>query len=471
MSQLKSLTPKQASPTILIVDDDSTARYGMRRALEGQYRVLEAESVSAARQVMARENPHLLLLDIEMPEENGLDFLRELKSLPHSPAVIMNTAYGSEKIAVEAMKSGAYDYLSKPFEVDELRLVVERAFEHMAMAAENVRLKRQLVSEGQFGAMIGSSKIMRELFDLADRIAQAEVTVLIQGESGTGKDLIATEIHRRSNRGKGPFVALNCAALPEHLIESELFGYEKGAFTGATAMKRGKFELAHGGVLFLDEVGDMSLATQAKLLRVLETRRVERLGGTTSQEVDVRIVSATNKDLAAEITKQTFREDLYYRLRVVLLRAPALREHREDLPLLVEEFCRMLGEKHGRPTPAISKQAMELLQQADWKGNVRELKNVLESAIVMSRGDTLLAEDFSTDFLRPVGGGVVASADVGFLATDDYREARRQFEIAYIKGKLREHGGNITKTAAAIGLHRQSLQEKLRELEIRAEQD
>ena len=208
MSQSKSLTPKQASPTILIVDDDSTARYGMRRALEGQYRVLEAESASAARQVMARENPHLLLLDIEMPEENGLDFLRELKALPHSPAVIMNTAYGSEKIAVEAMKSGAYDYLSKPFEVDELRLVVERAFEHMEMAAENVRLKRQLVSEGQFGAMIGSSKIMRELFDLADRIAQAEVTVLIQGESGTGKDLIATEIHRRSNRGKGPFVAL-----------------------------------------------------------------------------------------------------------------------------------------------------------------------------------------------------------------------------------------------------------------------
>ena len=196
-----------------------------------------------------------------------------------------------------------------------------------------MRLKRQLVSEGQFGAMIGSSQVMRELFGMADRIAQADVTVLIQGESGTGKDLLATEIHRRSNRGKGPFVALNCAALPEHLIESELFGFEKGAFTGATAMKRGKFELANGGVLFLDEVGDMSLSTQAKLLRVLETRRVERLGGTTSQEVDVRIVSATNKDLAAEIARQTFREDLYYRLRVVLLHIPALREHREDLPL------------------------------------------------------------------------------------------------------------------------------------------
>jgi DNA-binding NtrC family response regulator len=468
MGQVKLSTLKQASPTILIVDDDSTARYGMRRALESRHHILEAESVSAARQMMAQENPHLLLLDIEMPEESGLDFLRELKEQPSSPEVIMITAYGSEKIAVEAMKSGAYDYLPKPFEVDELRLLVERALDHLALAEENLRLKRQLVSEGQFGAMIGSSKVMRELFDLADRIAQAEVTVLIQGESGTGKDLLATEIHRRSNRGKGPFVALNCAALPEHLIESELFGYEKGAFTGATAMKRGKFELANGGVLFLDEVGDMSLPTQAKLLRVLETRRVERLGGTASQEVDVRIVSATNKDLAAEIAKQAFREDLYYRLRVVLLRVPALREHREDIPLMVQQFCRMLGERHGRPTPVVSKEAMEFLQRAEWKGNVRELKNVLESAIVMSRGETLRPEDFSTDLLPTGIDRKGATDDAGFLGIDDYREARRQFEIAFIKGKLREHGGNVTRTAAAIGLHRQSLQEKLRELGIQA---
>lgn len=443
----------------------------MRRALEGRHRVLEAESVPAARRIMAQENPHLLLLDIEIPEESGLDFLRELKEQASSPAVIMITAYGSERIAVEAMKSGAYDYLPKPFEVDELRLLVERALDHLALAEENLRLKRQLVSEGQFGAMIGSSKVMRELFDMADRIAQAEVTVLIQGESGTGKDLLATEIHRRSNRGKGPFVALNCAALPEHLIESELFGYEKGAFTGASAMRRGKFELANGGVLFLDEVGDMSLPTQAKLLRVLETRRVERLGGTTSQEVDVRIVSATNKDLAAEIAKQTYREDLYYRLRVVLLRVPALREHREDLPLMVQQFCRMLGERHGRPTPVVSKEAMELLQRAEWKGNVRELKNVLESAVVMSRGDVLRPEDFSKDFLGTHVDRQGTTDDVGFLDINDYREARRQFEISFIRGKLRKHDGNITRTAAAIGLHRQSLQEKLRELGIRADAD
>ncbi len=456
--------------TILIVDDDSTARYGMRRALEGQYRVLEADGVPAARQAMARENPQLLLLDIEMPGENGLDFLRELKLQPESPAVVMITAYGSEKVAVEAMKSGAYDYLPKPFEVDELRLVVERVFEHLLLAEENSRLKRQLVSEGQFGALIGSSKVMRELFGLADRVAQAEVTVLIQGESGTGKDLLATEIHRRSNRGRGPFVALNCAALPEHLIESELLGYEKGAFTGATAMKRGKFELANGGVLFLDEVGDMSLATQAKLLRVLETRRVERLGGTASLEVDVRIVSATNKDLPAAITRQEFREDLYYRLRVVLLRAPALREHREDLPLLVQQFCRMLGEKHRRPALAVSKDAMERLQQADWKGNVRQLKNVLESAVVLSGNDTLTPSDFPAELLgtgTELGGG--SGGGDGFLAINDFREARRQFEIEFIKAKLRDHGGNVTRTAAAIGLHRQSLQEKLRELGIRAE--
>ncbi len=457
--------------SILIVDDDRTARYGMRRALEDRYKVLEAGSAAAARQVLAAEPPDLLLLDIEMPEESGLSFLRELKLKESSPAVIMITAYGSEKIAVEAMKSGAYDYLPKPFEVDELRLVVEKALDRLDLAEENLRLRRQLVSEGQFGAMIGSSAPMRKLFELADRVAQADVTVLLEGESGTGKELLAREIHRRSNRGGEPFVALNCAALPEHLIESELFGYEKGAFTGATAQKRGRFELAQGGTLFLDEVGDMSLATQAKLLRVLETRKVERLGGTTSVDVDVRILSATNKDLAAEIGRQTFREDLYYRLRVVLLKLPPLRDHKEDIPLLAEEFRQMLGAKHRRPSLTISREALEVLMASDWKGNVRELKNVLESAVVMGRDNVLQAEDFPPDFVAKLADQSGQSRQASFLAASDYREAKREFEIAYIKGKLREHGGNITRTAAAIGLHRQSLQEKLRELGIQAERD
>ncbi|MFB3920598.1 MAG: sigma-54-dependent transcriptional regulator [Terriglobia bacterium] len=457
--------------SILIVDDDATSRYSVRRVLEDRYKVLEADSAAAARRVMSAENPKLLLLDIEMPAESGLDFLQELKSAEASPAVIMITAYGSEKVAVEAMKRGAYDYLPKPFEVDELRLVVEKALEHLELTEENVRLKRQLTSEGQFGSMIGSSPAMRELFNLADRVAAADVTVLIQGESGTGKELLAREIHRRSNRGSKPFVALNCAAVPENLIESELFGYEKGAFTGATAQKRGKCELANGGTLFLDEVGDMSLATQARLLRVLETRRFERLGGTISIEVDVRVLSATNKDLAAEITKQGFREDLYYRLRVVLLKCPPLREHKEDIPLLVEEFCRILAAKHRRDTLSVSREALAMLVAADWKGNVRQLKNLLESAVVVSRDNVVHPEDIAPDFLaghsRPAGGEGAES----FLSVGDFREAKRQFEIAYIKGKLREHGGNITRTAAAIGLHRQSLQEKLRELGIQAERE
>ena len=457
--------------SILIVDDDSTARYGMRRVLEGNYRILEADSAAAARRLIAAEPPPLLLLDIEMPEESGLDLLRELKAQDKSPPVIMITAYGSEKIAVEAMKSGAYDYLPKPFEVDELRLVVERALDHLDLAEENLRLKRQLTSEGQFGAMIGASESMRQLFELADRVATADVTVLIQGESGTGKELLAREIHRRSNRGSKPFVALNCAALPEHLIESELFGYEKGAFTGATSQKRGKFELAHGGTLFLDEVGDMSLATQARLLRVLETRRFERLGGTTPIEVDVRVLSATNKDLVAEIAKQTFREDLYYRLRVVLLKCPPLREHKEDLLLLVDEFCRMLAEKHRRGSISISREAMAQLMACEWKGNVRELKNVLESAIVMSRDGVLQPDDIPVDLLAAQALQPGASGPAPYLAAGDYREAKRQFEIAYIKAKLGEHGGNITRTAAAIGLHRQSLQEKLRELGVQAEKE
>ncbi len=456
--------------SILIVDDDSTARYGMRRALGDRYKISEAESAAAARPLVASQNPDLLLLDVEMPEESGLDFLRELKSKGSTPAVIMVTAYGSEKVAVEAMKSGAYDYIPKPFEVDELRLVVEKALERLDLAEENQRLKRQLVSEGQFGAMIGSSRAMRELFELADRVAQAEVTVLIEGESGTGKELIAREIHRRSNRGSKPFVALNCAALPEHLIESELFGYEKGAFTGATAQKKGKFELANGGTLFLDEVGDMSLATQAKLLRVLETRKVERLGSTASIDVDVRILAATNKDLAVEITRQAFRDDLYYRLRVVLLKLPPLREHKEDIPLLVGEFCRMLGEKHRRASIQVPRETMDLLAASPWKGNVRELKNVLESAIVLSRDDVLQPEDLG--FLAgPAAGAPAGSASGSLLESGNYREAKRQFEIAYIKAKLQEHGGNITRTAAAIGLHRQSLQEKLRELGIQVERE
>ncbi len=452
------------SRTVLVVDDDSTARYGIRRALEDRYTVLEAESAAAARPILRNEGPGLLLLDIEMPGESGLEFLRELKGQKDSPAVVMITAYGSEKVAVEAMKSGAYDYLPKPFEVDELRLVVEKAFEHLEIAEENRRLRRQLVSEGQFGAMIGASESMRKLFEAAERVAGADVTALIQGESGTGKELLAQEIHRRSNRGAKPFVALNCAALPEHLIESELFGFEKGAFTGAGAQKRGKFELAQGGTLFLDEVGDMSLATQAKLLRVLETRRVERLGSTSPIEVDVRILSATNKDLAAEIAKQTFREDLYYRLRVVLLQLSPLREHKEDIPLLVDDFCRMLAAKHGRASVLVSRPAMGMLLAADWKGNVRQLKNVLESAIVMGRSDAIEAEDFPPDLVqKPVAGpGRVEAAS--FLSISDYRQARREFEIAFINAKLREHGGNITRTAAAIGIHRQSLQEKLREL-------
>jgi two-component system response regulator AtoC/two-component system nitrogen regulation response regulator NtrX len=457
--------------SILIVDDDRTARYGMRRALEDRYKVVEAESAATARPLIPRENPDLLLLDIEMPGESGLDFLRELKAGENSPLVIMVTAHGSEKIAVEAMKSGAYDYLPKPFEVDELRLVVEKALERLDLEEENRRLKRQLVSEGQFGSMLGSSKPMRDLFELADRVAARDVTVLTQGESGTGKELLAQEIHRRSNRGGRPFVALNCAALPEHLIESELFGYEKGAFTGATSMKRGKFELAHTGTLFLDEVGDMSLSTQAKFLRVLEARKVERLGGTLAIDVDVRIISATNKDLATEIAKQNFREDLYYRLRVVLLKLPALREHKEDIPLLAGEFCRMLAAKHGRPAVSISREAMDLFMTSDWKGNVRELKNVLESAIVLSRDDSLRAEHFPPDLLARRAGGPGGTGVDSILALGGYREAKKQFEIAYIKAKLREHRGNITRTAAAIGIHRQSLQEKLRELGIQTERE
>jgi transcriptional regulator with PAS, ATPase and Fis domain len=291
--------------------------------------------------------------------------------------------------------------------------------------------------------------------------------VLILGESGTGKDLLAQEIHARSPRAGKPFVAVNCAALPENLIESELFGYERGAFTGAAQQRKGKFELASGGTLFLDEIGDMNPVTQAKVLRALESRKIDRLGGSHLIDVDVRVVSATHRDLAAEIAEGRFREDLYYRLRVVTLEIPPLRAHKEDLPLLTGVFLEQLGARHGRGA-RLSKEAAEFVRRYDWPGNVRELRNALERALVMSKGEEITATDLPEEIRHNTGS--VASARDGagnsFLTQADFREAKRKFEIAYLKRKLEEHRWNVSQTAAEIGLHRQSLQEKLRELGI-----
>jgi two-component system nitrogen regulation response regulator NtrX len=453
--------------TILIVDDEPPARYGMRRALEGNYRIVEAESAAAARAVAAREHPDLILLDVVMPDEDGLAFLRGLRESGDQTPVLIVSALDTARTAVEALQSGAADYIVKGFDIEELRKRVANLLKMADLDAENERLRRELVAEGQFGRMVGGSAAMREVFEMAERVAWTDSTLLILGETGTGKDLLAQEIHERSQRAGKAFVAVNCAALPENLIESELFGYEKGAFTGAAQQRKGKFELASGGTLFLDEIGDMNPVTQAKVLRAIESRQIERLGGSRLTDADVRIVAATHRDLPAEMAAGRFREDLYYRLRVVTLQLPALREHKEDIPQLVETFLAQLGARHGR-SARLSREAMDAVRRYDWPGNVRELRHALERALVLSRGDEVAVADLPEEVRNNAGAAGARRDQRGnsFLSEADFREAKRKFEIAYLKRKLEEHRWNVSQTAAEIGLHRQSLQEKLRELGI-----
>jgi DNA-binding NtrC family response regulator len=454
--------------TILIVDDEPAARYGLRRALEGKYRIAETESAEAARLAMNTEQPDLILLDVVLPGQNGLDFLRWMREQGSELPVLMVSALDTAKTAVEALQLGAADYLVKGFELEELRQRVANLLKLATLEKENDSLRRRMATEGQFGQMIGRTAEMRRAFEMADRVAPADTTVLILGESGTGKDLMAQEIHARSPRAGKAYVAVNCAALPETLIESELFGYERGAFTGAAQQKKGKFELASGGTLFLDEIGDMNPVTQAKVLRVLENRTIERLGGTQAIPVDVRVISATHRNLGAEIRAGKFREDLFYRLRVVTVELPPLRVHKADIPVLAEALLQMHGTRLGR-TARLKKEALAAIERYDWPGNVRELKNALERSLVLCRGDEIGVEDLPQEVVNREAAphkNSDAANENGF-GEKDFREAKRKFEVAYLTKQLADHRWNVSRTAATIGLHRQSLQEKLRELGIR----
>ena len=453
--------------TILIVDDEPAARYGLRRALEAKYRITEADSAEAAREALAREQPDLILLDVVMPVEDGLSFLRWMRDHGSEIPVLMVSGVGIVKTVVEAIRLGAKDYIEKGFEVEDLRNRVANYVELGSLKKENASLRRRLTGEGEFGQMIGRSAEMRRAFEMAERVAPTDSTVLILGESGTGKDLLAQEIHARSPRAGKPYVAVNCAALPETLIESELFGYERGAFTGAAQQKKGKFELASGGTIFLDEIGDMNPVTQAKVLRVLENRTIERLGGTQAIPVDVRVISATHRNLAAEIRNGRFREDLFYRLRVVAIELPPLRAHKGDLALLAETFLKMHGTRLGR-TARLKREALAAIEKHDWPGNVRELKNALERSLVLCRGEEIGVEDLPAEIVHGEGISLKRSHEQDHgMGERDFREAKRKFEVAYLTKQLSEHLWNVSRTAATIGLHRQSLQEKLRELGIR----
>lgn len=456
-------------PSILIVDDEKAARYGMKKIFQkDNYVVYEAKDGTDALHIIKVHRPELILLDINMPHLDGLKTLEMINAMKNPPLVVIVTAYGSEKIAVEAMKKGAYDYIAKPYEIDELRIIAKNAFERLALQEENARLRQEIGRLEGMGELIGQSDAMKNVFNKIEKVGTTDVTVLILGESGSGKELVAREIHRQSKRRNEPFIIMNCAAVPETLVESELFGHEKGAFTGATERRLGKFELANKGTIFLDEIGDMSVSTQSKLLRVLQEQKFERLGGTETLSVDVRIISATHRYLEEEIEEGRFREDLYYRIKVVNIKLPPLRHRKEDVPFLVNRFIQYFSERHQKHVSSISHEAMKFLVSYDWPGNVRQLKNVIESAVVLANSDILDTGDLPEEIKYPENNTMV-SKNVNYRLS--FRDAKKilveNFERDFITKKLEEHGGNISRTAEALDMHRQNLQQKIRDLRIK----
>ena len=455
-------------PSILIVDDEKAARYGMKKLLEkDNYVVFEAKDGTDAMQILKTQHPALVFLDINMPHLDGMKTMEMINAMKNPPLVVIVTAYGSEKIAVEAMKKGAYDYIAKPYEIDELRIIAKNAFEKISLQEENARLRLEIGRLEGLGEIIGQSEAIKEVFDRIEKVGTTDVTVLIEGESGSGKELVSREIHKRSKRRNEPLIIMNCAAVPETLIESELFGHEKGAFTGAAERRSGKFELANKGTIFLDEIGDMSISTQSKLLRVLQEQKFERLGGAETLAVDVRIISATHRDLEEEIEEGRFREDLYYRIKVVNIKIPPLRHRREDIPLLVNRFIQYFSEKHQKHIASISSDAMKILISYNWPGNVRQLKNIIESAVVLANKETLDTTDMPEEIKHPENNAMTLK-NVNYNLS--FRDAKKllieNFERDFIKKKLEEFSGNISRTAEALDMHRQNLQQKIRELRI-----
>jgi len=446
-------------PRVLIIDDDEAHAEALADGLEVDgYRCKLAHSGREGLEQISEQSFDAILTDLVMHDVSGLEVLRETKSLQPDAVVLLITGHGSVETAVDAMRLGAADYLTKPVRIAELRTRLEREIEHGRLKRSYVELKRQIDKRFGFEGIIGHSPAMQRVFDVLGQVCATSATVLILGESGTGKELVARAIHANSPRREHHFVAVNCAALSEGLIESELFGHVKGAFTGAIAAKEGRIVYADGGTLFLDEVGDMPLTTQAKLLRVLETREVQPVGGNTLRKVDVRLVTATNRDLRAMVKASTFREDLLFRLQVVTIELPPLRERSGDVPLLVDHFLSELAEQHGRKVRGISPEARAALVRASWPGNVRELRNVLETMVLLARGEVLGIEDVPEQVRegeRPAGrrGG-------GYeLAGRSFQEVERDL----IEKNLELAGGNREKAARILGIGERTLYRKLKE--------
>jgi DNA-binding NtrC family response regulator len=436
-------------PKILIIDDDTSLRRVLEYNLqEAGYLVSAAASGEEGLSLFAEEIPALVITDMKMPGMDGMQVLKSIKERSPETLVIIITAFGSVDIAVEAMKAGAYDYITKPFNRDELRLTVAKALQFTGLAAENKRLKDELSDRADFRTLVGSSPEMEKVFQIVRKVADSEASVLITGESGTGKELVARSIHAHSSRRDGAFVAINCAAIPRDLLESELFGHVKGAFTGAVKDKTGKFQLAEGGTLFLDEVGELPLELQPKLLRALQEREVEAVGGTKPQKLDVRVVAATNLDMDKALADGTFREDLFYRLAVIPIHLPPLRDRRDDIPLLLRYFCT----KHGCERVTFDKPALAVLTAYVWPGNVRELENLVEWLLIMRSRDRLTLEDLP-DKIR--GAAPAKGSAVINLPDDGY--SLEQLEQEVVIAALERNAWNQTAAARFLRIPRHTL--------------
>jgi two-component system response regulator PilR (NtrC family) len=439
------------STRVLIIDDEESIRdfLSLLFAEEG-YAVTTTDSVGGARQELERSSFDLILCDILMPDGSGLDLLQEIVADDPRAAVIMMTAYTSTKSAIEAMKLGAYDYISKPFDVEELKVVAQRALEKTELVDENLYLRKSLDERFTFDNIVGRSPKMQAIFSLIQRMAKTTSTVLIYGESGTGKELIARAIHHQSDRAKRRFLSINCGALPENLLESELFGHERGAFTGAVKEKQGMFQEATGGTLFLDEIGEMTLGMQVKLLRALQEKTVRKVGGNREESVDVRIVAATNQDLQSRLKAGSFREDLFYRINVIPIHLPPLRHRREDIPLLVDFFLDKLSRQLGIESPQISLGAMEILERYDWPGNVRELENLLERALALS-GDPVITADDLPQGLQSGGEGSIDAIQLPSEGVD-LEALLESIRSQLMRQALEFTDGNQTRAAEMLGM-------------------
>ena len=471
--------------TILVVDDERNIREGLRRALEFDgHAVLTAADGREALSVLANEEIDLVIADLRMPRLSGDQLLKQVAERHPTVRVIILTGHATVEVAVQAMRDGAYDFLEKPVNLERLGLLVERALAERKLTLSNRELRRELERQQASRGLLGNTAAMHRVFEMVEQVAPSRASVLITGESGAGKEVVAEAIHRLSPRAEQPLIKVHCAALAETLLESELFGHEKGAFTGAAGLKRGRFELAHTGTIFLDEIGEISPAVQIKLLRVLQDRAFERVGGEQTIEADVRVIAATNRDLAAETAAGRFRDDLFYRLNVVNIRVPPLRERREDIPILAASLLKTLAAENGKEIEGFDADANQRLWDYEWPGNVRELQNAIESAVVMTRGSVIAAadlpphvrEDSTNAFVRTAAGNAsrlipgqpdrpAGDAYVRLPIGSTVEDAEREL----IRYTLAAHRGNKTKAAAVLGIGRKTLHRKLAEYGIESE--